>query len=336
MFDKIKDKLSEKMNGITLSKGLTVVLTAKKRPGYKPRWYKLPVKMLIEQVGDIPVRKVTPDMIDEWWENTRKMTHKRTGKRLSPYTTDSYARGLKAYFGHLVKMGHLDSSPVANLHLVKLPTTSKNAISDDDIAAMLEYAKMSPRNYAIILIFRDSGARLNELATMTREQLILERYYTIPSPHNQMPIVVPLAENEVPPEETEVYWRGRTLVYGTKLSDMRWVFFKHEATLALLDYLSRRVTDDPALWMNTQETAPLTSSGIYLALKAIGKRAGVKTFNPHAFRHRLAKKLKEAKVDPEIIARILGHSDTRTYQAIYGTTTESELRDYHTIYTENV
>jgi integrase/recombinase XerD len=250
-----------------------------------------------------------------------KKNYRRKGG-LSPYTINSYARGLKAYFSHLEKIGHIEKSPAKSLRLPKLPKTSKNAISDDDLNKMLNYAMRSLRDYAIILVLRDSGCRVGELVTMRVDSLHFEKI----SIQGKNIFVLP-------EDATEFEYRGKATIYAEKTNEYRQIFFQHEACTAVLRLLETRLPNSPPeLWLSERNEEPLQRSGVYQRLKKIGAKVGAKTFNPHAFRHRLAKKMKERRVDPEIISRFLGHKDVSTYLSIYGTTKDSELQDYHTIF----
>jgi site-specific recombinase XerD len=332
------------MSPVTLSRGLELVERLKSRGSYKPHWYSRPVELLIQQLGDIPIADVTEDDIFNWYETLSKSRNERTGNLLSPYTINSYSRALRAYFSHLVRMGHLAETPAKKLKLPALPVTSKNAIPDDDLEKIIMASKMHTRDYAIVLILRDSGCRVGELVSMTTGNISIERYYIEQVEGEQFgefgsfrkKQIVLIPEDAPDPQGVKVRLRGRAMVLDTKTRRYRILIFHHDACIALQMYMDARpVTDHNSLWVNERTYAPLSADGVRLMLKRLKHRSGARICNPHAFRHRLAKKLKENRVDPEIIARILGHQDTATYQAVYGTTTEDEIVDYHTMYVEN-
>ena len=311
---------------VLLSEGLEIVNRLKSRGKYKPHWYRRPVEILIKQIGDRPANEVTEQDVFNWYLYVQNKKNRRRKGTISPYTVNSYARGLKAYFSHLERIGHIEKSPAKSLKLPKLPKTSKNAISDNDLEKMVAYSMRSLRDYAMILILRDSGCRVGELVTMTVDNLHFEKY-TI-----QGQQIIILAEDTT----EDFLLRGKVTIYAEKTNEYRPIFFQHEASIALLKLLETRLPDSPPeIWLGERNDLPLKSSGVYQRLKKIGVKVGAKNFNPHAFRHRLAKKMKEKRVDPEIISRFLGHKDVTTYLAIYGTTKDSELQDYHTIFTGN-
>lgn len=321
-------KLVSRMFPVSLSRGLEMVNRLKSRGARKPHWYGKPVMDLVRVIGDKNVDEVTKEDLRFWYDNLRSRLHERKGKTLSPYTVDSYARAVRSYFNLLIDMGHLDKSPW-DLRLPTLPKTSKNAISDDDVTRMLKVASRNTRDHALLLILRDSGGRIGELVSMTVGNTHMERCY-----YNDGSRIIVLRDKELPPMGEAVFWRGRSLVMSEKNNQNRWILFKHDACLALRAHLETRLDGSPpAIWLTSEEKA-LTTSGLYQILQRIGRKVGAKIDNPHAFRHRLAKKLKEARVDPEIIARFMGHKNVATYQAIYGTTEDSELMDYHSKFVE--
>jgi integrase len=124
---------------INLLDGLEIVNRLKTRGTYKPHWYKMPVETLIEVIGNKPVTEVTKEDVFNWYQYIQGKKNDRRKGGLSPYTVNSYARGLKAYFSHLERIGHIESSPARSLKLPRLPKTSKNAISDSDLEKMIAY-----------------------------------------------------------------------------------------------------------------------------------------------------------------------------------------------------
>lgn len=325
---------------LTISEALEAVRQYRRTKKKDLPRYGYPVQLFIDLFGDIPIDEITFDMVQAWWDNIQDVPNKATGKPLSPYTLNSYARSFRAFLNWLVKLEYLDVSPAARLRLDKLPATSKNAMSDRDLENMLKFAALNPRNYAIILILRDSGCRVGELVTMVRSEgmTITERCYIIPaSSPGRLAKPIVLKDGEDPPDGYEVRWRGRAFVKSDKVGKMRWIYFKHEATLALREYLEwsqEWAGDETAVWLNDRFDGPILPNGVTQALNHIGAKVGAKICNPHSLRHRFAKRMKEKRVDPEIIASMMGHADVQTYQLVYGRTTEKELQDYHTIFTD--
>jgi integrase/recombinase XerD len=250
---------------ITLSRGLEIAKKMTPKNKRANHWYEWPVADLIQQIGDIQVKDVTSEQLDEWLNTLHKRDHHRApGRKLSVWTIDSYGRAIRAYFTKLVEAEHLEQSP-CKYRLPRLPKKQKLDIPTNDIEKMVQWSEHNVRDHAIVLILCDSGCRVGELVSIQVAGVKLE-------------------------EHKPGLWRGRALVHG-KMNKRRWIYFSHDAVLALQRYMRVRPHDAPDdLWLSTKGGV-LSTSGVYQTLKRIGKLAGVKRFNPHAFRHALAKRL---------------------------------------------
>ena len=87
------------------------------------------------------------------------------------------------------------------------------------------------------------------------------------------------------------------------------------ATEYLQQYLKSRIDNNKALFASVK--APfgrLGKEGIEVAVKRIGRKAGVDNVHPHRFRRTLATDLVKKNVPIQEVAEILGHADLRTTQ----------------------
>lgn len=291
----------------TLSRALEIVVSVSTKGPRRPHWYDRPVETLIEHLGDVSVQEITPDDVFSWYDYIKSMDNQRKpGQKLSPWTVDSYARSVRSFFNKLVILGHLERSPAARLRLPRLPAKGKKEIDTKDIGLMVQYSEINPRDHAIVLMLRDSGCRVGELVSMR--------------------------VSGVKFEEIGGRLRGRVIIYDQKTMASRFAYFGHDAACALKRYMRVRHHDAPDdLWLAHRGT-PLTSSGVYQALKRIAKRAGVTRFNPHAFRHALAKRLINNNAPHKVVQDILGHRDIATTLNMYVAYDEDELADWHEKY----
>lgn len=293
---------------ITLSRGLEIVVEITHKGRKRPHWYDKPISYLIQHLGDIPVADVTTDDVIAWYDWIKqKENDRKPGQVISPWTVDSYARSVKSYFNHLVTAGHIETSPARRLRLPRLPPKGKKEISDSDIALMIQHSEMSPRDHAIVLVLRDSGCRVGELISIQVSGLKIV--------------------------ENEGRLHGRAVISDNKTMKSRFIFFNHEASLAVKRYIRVRHHDAPeALWLTITGRA-ISDNGVYQILKRIGKRAGVEHFNPHAFRHALAKRLVNNGTPHRIIQDILGHTDITTTLSMYVNYDDEELARHHSHFT---
>ena len=149
------------------------------------------------------------------------------------------------------------ANPMASLKPPKIGDKLVPVFTGDELALLLGTCKgggfQNRRDYAIISMFKDTGARLSELAG--------------------------LATGDVSPREREAVVTGK----GDKQRTIR---FTYDTARALDRYQRERarhkVGRADALWLGVR--GPMTASGVYQVIERRGREAGVEV-NPHKFRH---------------------------------------------------
>jgi integrase len=72
----------------------------------------------------------------------------------------------------------------------------------------------------------------------------------------------------------------------------------------------------------------LSVSGVYRLLESLAKKGKVEgRFNPHAFRHGLARRLLKHQADMGTVSQLLGHEDIETTHLFYARWRPDELTD---------
>lgn len=283
MFSKIKRAL----NPLTLSRALKIVrrIAARNRP--ETDKFDRPIALLTRYLGgDVPVTSITPADLAGWYAQLKNKEHDRKpGHKLSPWTVNSYGRLTRAFFNHLVKLGHLEKTPW-QVTIGRLPKLHRKDITTGDIEKLVKASSRNVRDRAIVLLLRDSGCRVGELISMTTGNIHFEKQKDGRGKKRRC---------------------GYAIVYGAKMDKWRAILFKHEAAKALKLYLAGRpdVRSD-AVWLS-YDSKPLTTSGVYQMLHRYAKAAGVERFNPHSFRHAKAKMLYKSGVPEPVIQAMLGH-----------------------------
>jgi len=148
-------------------------------------------------------------------------------------------------------------NPMAGLKPPKIGDKLVPVFTGDELAALLGTCKgggfQNRRDYAIISMFKDTGARLSELAG--------------------------LATDDVSPRYREAVVTGK----GDKQRTIR---FTYDTARALDRYQRERARHKMArmgaLWLGVR--GPMTASGVYQVIERRGREAGVEV-NPHKFRH---------------------------------------------------
>jgi len=150
------------------------------------------------------------------------------------------------------------SNPMASLKPPKIGDKLVPVFTGGDLAALLDTCKgggfQNRRDCAIISLFKDTGARLAELAG--------------------------LSSDDISPREREATVTGK----GDK---QRTIKFTYDTARALDRYQRERAKHKmarmPALWLGVRG-GPMTASGVYQVIERRGRDAGVEV-NPHKFRH---------------------------------------------------
>lgn len=159
------------------------------------------------------------------------------------------------------------------------------------------------RDKAILELFFSTGLRVSELASLTREQVNLNK--------------------------DEFTIRGK----GSKL---RIVFLSQQAKYWLKQYLGKRSDASLALFVRHDRAAkratdsqPLTARSIERLIQHYALAAGItKKVTPHTLRHSFATDLLKNGADIRSVQAMLGHASITTTQ-IYTHITNQGLRDIH-------
>jgi site-specific recombinase XerD len=149
-------------------------------------------------------------------------------------------------------------NPMAGLKPPKIGDKLVPVFTDDEMAALLGACKgggfQNRRDYAIISLFKDTGARLSELAGLTTDDIV--------------------------PREREAVVTGK----GDK---QRTIKYTYDTARALDRYQRERARHKmarvSALWLGVRG-GPMAPSGVYQVIERRGLEVGVEV-NPHKFRH---------------------------------------------------
>ena len=178
---------------------------------------------------------------------------------------------IKAFYHCLVANGQREENPAMAVKVKIPPREMKEPFTDDDLRAILCAAR-SLRDRAIILFLIATGVRLQELMKMRLEHIDWEK--------------------------------GMVLIEGKGMR-RRFLVPGNRAMAALKDYVAERAG---RIWCDIRGS-PLSAQGIYLALRRVGARAGVRKVFPYRFRTTFAVRFDAAtKGDIQSLQIILGHT----------------------------
>ena len=102
------------------------------------------------------------------------------------------------------------------------------------------------------------------------------------------------------------------IVFGKGDKERR-VYFDAKAKIHLLDYLSGRTDDNPALFVTLDSPhTRLKISGVEIRLRRLGRMLALNRIHPHKFRRTMATRAIDKGMPIEQVQKILGHSQIDT------------------------
>ena len=202
-------------------------------------------------------------------------------------------REVRSLFSWLERLDYIDESPFARIKNVRLPQKIVEPYSPEEVGRILHVCdaetEIGARDRAIVLLFLDSGLRLNELVQL---------------------------------ELADVDFASRRIrVLHGKGNKQRVVPFGTTAKEALLHYIWRfRGNGEGQLFHSSRSGKPLTGNLIRVRMAQLGRLAAVLRTHAHRFRHTFATWAIENGARELDVQYLLGHSSSvmvRRYSATY-------------------
>ena len=220
-----------------------------------------------------PVRKITTDEI-----RCYLVQYQENGK-CGNVTVDNIRRNISSFFSWLEEEDYILKSPMRRIHKIKTKTVVKDVITDENMEKMRDACR-EVRDLAIIDLLYSTGMRVGELVNLDRADLDFEQ------------------------RECVVFGKG---------DKERRVYFDAKAKIHLMDYLSKRTDDNPALFVTLDSPhTRLKISGVEIRLRRLGRLLSLNRIHPHKFRRTMATRAIDKGMPIEQVQKILGHSQIDT------------------------
>lgn len=205
----------------------------------------------------------------------------KENRGVSNRTLDNIRKTISSFFGWLNDEGHIGRNPARALKQIKYPHVNRKPFSPVE-REKLKNACEFIRDLALSEFLYASGLRVSEVASLNRDSI------------------------DFITREATVIGKG---------AKERTFYLSEVCAEYLLQYLKSRTDDNPALFVSVKSPYNrLGKEGIEVAVKRLGKKAGVENVHPHRFRRTLATDLVRKNVPIQDVAEILGHADLRTTQ----------------------
>lgn len=268
--------------------------------------YQLYLERLVEFSGDIPVGKITSELIRKYrlWLN-RYQNH--SGQSLTTITQSYHLIALRGFLTYLSRR-EVESLSADKIILPKTNRAQVTFLHYDEVTNMINAidtdSEQGLRDRAIIELLFSSGLRVSELVELNRDHINLAR--------------------------REFMVRGK----GQK---DRPVFVSKSAAEHVQNYLDERTDSLVPLFINySRNSGSADTSGDYRRLSArsiqrmvsqYARLAGItKHVSPHTMRHSFATDLLMNGADIRSVQSMLGHSNISTTQ-VYTHVTDQHLKD---------
>jgi len=206
---------------------------------------------------------------------------------LKPTTIKRRVAALKVYFAVLADACDCPDHPNpvrTKRHSPKQGQHLPRDLSDSEVARLWSVVQ-SPRDQALVALLLEAGLRVSEVVSLTRDDL-------------------------TSPISADAPARLRVCGKGQK---ERIVYLSHHALATLSVWLAvRPPVADGAIFLNDR-AQPLTANGVEWILNQYGAHL-VLHLTPHRLRHTFARRLIEAQMPVESLARLMGHAQISTTQ----------------------
>lgn len=215
-------------------------------------------------------------------------------------------RAIKAFFNYLERNGLVTDNPTKNIKNLRDREKIIETLDDEEIVQVANHIKsqnsfVGVRDYAIFLIFIDTGIRLSELCGL---------------------MVQDVRKNQI-------------VIRKTKNLHERTVFPSEKTQKAIQNYMKLRGNLHHDWLFVNNEDEPLKKRSVQTRFEKYREELQFKKqLSPHILRHTYAKRSIISGMDAFSLAKLLGHSDlsiTKRYVNLWGDDLEEMAKKYSPI-----
>jgi site-specific recombinase XerD len=230
--------------------------------------------------------------------------NKTAQETISAQSVETYARAIRAFFSYLYHEELIDFNPMERVKMPRVPKKVVPTFNEKDVQRLLEqpnrHTSRGFRDYALLLVFLDTGARLSELACLRETDVDLENgYLRVMGKGN----------------------RERYIPFGVKVAKALLKYkMKHRPTPVATD----------RFWLTIDGYA-LKGDRIEKIVTAYGRKARLTRCYPHKLRHTSSVMYLRNGGDPFSLQKKLGHSSLQMTRH-YSNLADSDVKAQHLRY----
>ncbi|MCY7861605.1 tyrosine-type recombinase/integrase [Bacillus haynesii] len=271
------------------------------------RYYQNEIQAFLNQLEEqgIDTNQLKPYNVTEEHIQENVIRYMRIYKGTKIVSINTRLRGLRSFFNFLHKKKHIPKNPMENITLLKdrkhvIPTFSKEQLNtlfnQPDLTTFT-----GVRDYTIMMVFLETGIRVNELAGLSL---------------------------------SDIQWEDSLLrIRNAKTYRERLVPIQSEMKKQLKKYISiRGVVESDALFVTIDGT-PLLRRSVQQRIEIYGVKAKIKDVrcSPHTFRHTFAKLSVQQGANIFELQTILGHTSmeiVKIYVNLFGNDVRERHKDF--------
>ena len=196
----------------------------------------------------------------------------------------TYQRGLKAFFAYCYKEDLMNYDVAKHFKIIRSETKEKLPLYQDEVDKIDSVYNLKCqtglRNYCIIHLMLDAGARLSEILNL---------------------------------KSNDIYFSKNILCFYGKGNKERFVPISSNLKKSLMKYLMTYSTCGTGyVFLNVKTREPLTKSAITMIFRRLKDITGLSRIHPHLLRHTFATAFVLQGGDLESLRLLLGHEDIQT------------------------
>ncbi|MFM9532387.1 tyrosine-type recombinase/integrase [Lysinibacillus sp. IITD104] len=271
---------------------------------YTIKFYRNEISAFLTHLSEqgIDLTTLKPSDVTEEYIKEKVILYMRNYKGSKVVSVNTRLRGLRAFFNFLYKQKYIPKNPMENIKLLKDRKRVIATFTKEQLNKLFRQPDLTTfigvRDYTIMLLFLETGIRVNELIGITL---------------------------------ADIRWEDNLIcIRNAKTYRERLVPIQNEMKSQLKKYVSiRGYVESDALFVTMDGTA-LTRRGIQNRIEKYGVLAGVKGVrcSCHTFRHTFAKISVQQGANIFELQSILGHTSmevVKIYVNLFGT----DVRESH-------